>query len=132
MKTLIATALLTLGFSSFQAQAHEGHDQIPGAVKALHGGVVKTGKEFNVEMLAVDQNVEFFVLAHEGESIDMKAVKLTATGKSPKGKAQEIKLENTGKSFKGTLDFQGSYRLDVEVKTEYQGKIDLYKFLAEK
>lgn len=131
MKKMILASLMVFGFST-ASLAHEGHDQIPGALKARHGGVVKAGKQFNLEMLTLNDTVEFFPTAHEDESLEFKDVKLTVKAKTPKGKPQELPLQKTANSFKGTLNFQGSYRLDLEVTTEYEGKKDSFKFLAEK
>ena len=129
MKAFIFSMALLLSLSSF---AHEGHDQTPGALKAQYGGVVKTGKEFNLEMVVIGGNIEIFARAHEGEPLEFKDLQMTVTATAPKGKPQVVTLQKGEKSFKGTLDFQKAYRLNLEIKTDYQKKQDNYKFLAEK
>lgn len=131
MKFLFTLVLTTATLFSFQGLAHEGHE-VPGAAKSKHGGVVTQGKEFNMEMVVLGEKVEFFPLPHEGESLDFTALNLTLSGMPPKGKMAEMKLEKATKSFKGTLEYQKSYRLNLELKTDYKGKKDLFKFLAEK
>jgi hypothetical protein len=129
MKSIIAALMITLSLSAF---AHEGHDQTPGALKAQHGGVLKTGKDFNMEMVIIGNNIEFFPRAHDGEVFEMKDLQMVVTASAPKGKPQPVTLQKGEKSFKGTVDFQKAYRLNLEAKTEYQKKSDLFKFLAEK
>lgn len=128
LKTLIL--LTTLSFSPL-ALSHEGHDA-PGILKAQHGGIPKAGKLFNLEMLAMDNKVQFFPRAHEGETIDQKQIKLSGTAKSPKGKPVNLSFTSTENSFDTTVDFQGSHRLNLEIKVTYEGKSDTFKFLVEK
>ncbi|ASD63527.1 hypothetical protein [Bdellovibrio bacteriovorus] len=128
LKSLILLASLTL---SPVAMAHEGHD-VPGTLKAQHGGIPKTGKLFNMEMLAIETKVQFFPRAHEGESLDTKNIKISGTAKSPKGKAAPLQFTANANSFDTTVDFQGSHRVNLEIKVDYEGKSDTFKFLVEK
>ncbi|MFV8257831.1 hypothetical protein ACNQKP_08490 [Bdellovibrio bacteriovorus] len=128
LKSLILLASLSL---SPLALAHEGHD-VPGTLKAQHGGIPKSGKLFNMEMLAIENKVQFFPRAHEGESVDNKKIKITGTAKSPKGKPVALQFAPTANSFDTTVDFQGSHRVNLEIKVDYEGKSDTFKFLVEK
>ncbi len=123
------TGLLFIGATSF---AHEGHNEVPGQLKALHGGIVKSGKELNMEMLAAGESVQFFPLAHSGEDLKTSELVLTGTAKTPKGKPQKLTFTNDGKSFSTKVDLKGSYRADLEIKAQYAGKTDGFKFLVEK
>ena len=87
----IIVATLLLG--SFGLMAHEGHDDAPGALKANHGGVVKAGKEINLEYKVSGDVVELYPVSHDGKDLKPSDVKLTATGKLPKGKALPVKLD---------------------------------------
>lgn len=128
MKLFILFLASSLATGAF---AHEGHDQAPGTIKALHGGVVKTGKEFNLEMVASGTSVELFPQAHADETVDFKSIQVTATAKAPRGKPQKVPLSKGEKSFKATVDFQGAHRLDLDVQSEYEGKKDSFKFMLE-
>ena len=123
---IAALALLPLT----PALAHEGHD-VPGQVKSRHGGIVKTGKQMHMEMLALDGKIQFFPFPHENEKLDLNKLNLTATIKSPKGKPADMPLKKETNSFSGTYKLEGSYRADIEVSVDYNGKKDKFKFLVE-
>ncbi|UXR63344.1 hypothetical protein EZJ49_09680 [Bdellovibrio bacteriovorus] len=130
LKSLIATlALSLLASTSF---AHEGHDQVPGSLKAMHGGIPKAGNLMNMEMLAIENKVQFFPRAHADETLDINKVKISGTAKSPKGKSQTLKFTKTDNIFNTEVDFQGSHRVNLEIKAEFEGKTDTFKFLVEK
>ncbi len=131
MKFKILTLITLLAFSSI-GHAHEGHDQLPGQLKALHGGLVKTGKEMNLEMVFAQETAKFYPVAHENETIDLSKVKLTGTAKKPKGKETPLSFNSDGKSFTTKVDLKGSYRADLVIQVEYDGKKDTFKFLVEK
>lgn len=130
-RTLRSLILLTSLTLSPLALAHEGHD-VPGTLKAQHGGIPKSGKLFNMEMLAIENKVQFFPRAHEGESVDNKKIKLSGTAKSPKGKPVALQFTTGTNSFDTTVDFQGAHRVNLEIKVDYEGKSDTFKFLVEK
>lgn len=119
---------LALGLVAPAALAHEGHE-VPGSLKALHGGIPKSGKLFNIEMLAMETKVQFFPRAHDNESIDLTKIKLSGTAKTPKGKATPLSFN---KAFQTEVDFQNAHRINLEIKAEYEGKTDTFKFLVEK
>ncbi|AFY01865.1 hypothetical protein [Bdellovibrio bacteriovorus] len=128
LTSLIVLTSLSLAPAAF---AHEGHDA-PGVIKAQHGGIPKAGKLFNMEMLAIDNKVQFFPRAHEGETVDFKKIKISGTAKSPKGKATPMTFTTTANSFDTTVDFAGAHRVNMEIKVDYEGKSDTFKFLVEK
>lgn len=127
--TIALSSVLLFGMNSL---AHEGHDEIPGQIKAMHGGVVKAGKELNMEMLVTGDSVQFFPLAHSGEDLKIADVKLTGTAKTPKGKPQALTFTNDGKSFSTKVDLKGAYRADLNIKAQHSGKTNNFKFLVEK
>lgn len=124
----LAFGLLLPTFS----MAHEGHDQTPGQVKSQNGGIVKQGKELNLEMVTEGSKVSFYPLAHGGEKIELAEVKINATAQAPKGKPLPLKLEGKGNAFVGTVDLGSAIRSTVEVKASYKGKSDTFKFQVEK
>lgn len=126
------TLMTALSLTVPAALAHEGHDQAPGSIKAMHGGIPKAGKSFNLEMLASGTKVQFYPLPHEGESVDAAKIQLTGTAKSPKGKPQTLKITPEGTGFTTTVDFEKSHRVNLDIKATYEGKTDTFKFLVEK
>jgi|GEM_PF-1988886 len=127
MKMLFVAALLLTS----PVLAHEGHE-LPGQLKATHGGLIKTGKQMNMEMVYTGDTVRFYPQPHPGETIDMAQVKLSGSSKTPKGKPQTLSFTSDGKSFSTRVDLQGSYRADLDIKVDYENKIDQFKFLVEK
>lgn len=128
LRLILIAALAFIPFTP--AGAHEGHD-VPGQVKSRHGGIVKTGKQMHMEMLALDGKVQFFPFPHDNETLDLNKLKVTATIKFPKGKPVDMPLQKETNSFSGTYKLEGSYRADIEVSLDYGGKKDKFKFLVE-
>ncbi|QDK44640.1 hypothetical protein B9G69_010310 [Bdellovibrio sp. SKB1291214] len=131
-KQFLTIALSSILFFGVNSIAHEGHDEIPGQIKAQHGGIVKAGKEINMEMLVSGDSIQFFPLAHSGEDLKIADVKLTGTAKTPKGKPQALTFTNDGKAFATKVDLKGAYRADLDIKAQHSGKTDSFKFLLEK
>lgn len=129
MRKLLVTFSILL--FNFTLSAHEGHNDAPGSVKALRGGVVKIGKELNLEFVTAGGELKLYPVGHDGNDILLSEVKLTATAQPPKGKANPIALEQKDKAFYSKLDFNGAYRLSVDVKVEYKGKKDAFKIQVE-
>lgn len=127
--TIALSSILLFGINSI---AHEGHDDVPGQIKAKHGGLVKSGKEMNMEMLVTGESVQFFPLAHSGEDLKISEVKLTGIAKTPKGKPQSLTFTSDDKSFSTKVDLKGAYRADLDIKAQHSGKTDNFKFLVEK
>ncbi len=128
MRAVLVSVLMVLCSSVF---AHEGHDDAPGSVKAFHGGVVKTGRGLNLEVISTAGELKVFPLAHGGGDIPLNEVKLVGTAQPPKGKALPIAFESKDGAFYSKIDFKGAYRLSVELKAEYKGKIDKIKVQVE-
>lgn len=128
-KNIWATIFLALSLTSV-SYAHEGHET-PGSIKANHGGIVKPGKEINLEYVVSGTEVTLYPLDHDGKDLPASEVKLTATSKIPKGKVEQLTIESTN-GFKTNVDFKGAYRSEVVVTSEVKGKKDTFKFQVEK
>lgn len=131
-KQFLTIALSSVLFFGINSLGHEGHDALPGQIKALHGGVVKSGKEINMEMLVTGNSVKFFPLAHSGEDVKVVEVKISGTAKTPKGKPQNLVFTDDGKAFTTTVELKDAYRADLDIKATHGGKTDSFKFLVEK
>ena len=116
---------------SLHVSAHEGHST-PGALKANHGGVVKAGKEINLEYVVAGNSVKVYPVSHDGKDLGPADVKLTATSKIPKGKTEAAKLVFQEGSFVSPIDFKGAYRVEMNVTADINGKKDTFKFQVEK
>lgn len=128
MKKIITAALL---LGALNISAHEGHD-MPGVLKANHGGVVKAGKELNLEYVVAGNVVKIYPVSHEGKDLAATDVSLTALVKLPKGKAEPVKLEIKEGTYTAVVDFKSAYRVEMNVSTEVKGKKDAFKFQIEK
>lgn len=128
-KKIITTLALTTALSAF---AHEGHEQPPGTLKSVHGGIVKAGHQINLEYIVSGQTVKLFPLSHDGKDISNHEVQITATFKSPKGKAEVAVIDFKDGSYNTSVDFKGAYRVEMTVLTETKGKKDSFKFQVEK
>ena len=122
----------TLLISSLNLLAHEGHDNTPGSLKANHGGTVKAGKETNLEYVVTGNELKMYPASHEGTDLASTDVKIAATGKLPKGKAENLKIESKNGTFVAPLDFKNAYRIEVIATVEHKGKKDTFKFQVEK
>ncbi len=128
-KKIILSVAVLISMSSF---AHEGHDDAPGAIKANHGGTVKSGKEINLEYVVSGTEVKLFPVSHDGKDLTADEVKLTVNAKLPKGKAEAIKTESKDGAFVAKVDFKTAYRIEMNVDTEVKGKKSSFKFQVEK
>lgn len=126
----IIVALIFTG--SIGIFAHEGHDKTPGTLKANHGGVVKPGKLINLEYVVTGDSLTLYPATHEGTDLKPTDVKLSATAKLPKGKAEPVKLEIKGDAYTAQIDFKGAYRAELQVIALSQGKETTFKFQVEK
>ena len=129
MKKIIAL-VITIG--SLALFAHEGHDITPGSLKANHGGVVKAGKEINLEYVVSANTVKMYPVSHEGKDLLESEVKMTGTIKSPKAKIENAKIEFKEGSFVTMVDFKGAYRAEVNLTVDANGKKSTFKFQVEK
>jgi hypothetical protein len=129
LKQIFFIGLLLLSTKSF---AHEGHDIAPGALKANHGGTVKSGKEFNLELLVSGSEIKLYPLSHEGKDLAADEIKLTATTNLPKGKPVPAKVDYKEGAFVTMVDFKGAYRVELSVNAVNKGKAETFKFQIEK
>ena len=123
MKKFILTLILILPTFVF---AHEGHDQTPGALKSLHGGVVQAGKEVNLEVIIAGQKVTLFPTSHEGQDLIAKNVKLEAIAKPKKGAAYPVIIASEKNGYSLNVDLKGANRLPVTVSVTMNGKTDKF------
>lgn len=128
-RKILMAFLLTGSIGLF---AHEGHDQTPGALKANHGGVVKSGKQINLEYVVTGDLLSLYPATHEGTDLKPADVKLSATAKLPKGKAEPVKLEIKDGAYLAKVDFKGAYRVELQVIATSDGKDSTFKFQVEK
>ncbi len=124
--------MVALIFGSLTTFSHEGHDQAPGSLKANHGGTVKPGKLMNLEFVVSGTEVKLFPASHEGEDLKATDVKITATTKLPKGKAEAAKIDFKDGAFMTNVDFKSGYRVEMVVEAELNGKKNSFKFQIEK
>lgn len=132
MKTLLLVTATLMTFVSAPLWAHENHGDIPGTLKAQHGGIPKGGKEINMEMLPQGKTVLFYPSAHPGDTLDISKVTLSGTAKSPKGKVSKLNFTKKDSAFATEVDLTGTHRLNLEIKAEIEGKVDTFKFVVEK
>jgi hypothetical protein len=128
MKALVVAFLISI---CSLAIAHEGHDQVPGQLRALHGGSVKQGKQLNLEYVVAGTLLKLYPISHEGADLDISKVKISATSQAPKGKPTKLELILKDKVNQVTLNFGDAYRLTVVVTTEVAGKKDIFTLQAE-
>ncbi|MBC7456859.1 MAG: hypothetical protein H7235_01175 [Bdellovibrionaceae bacterium] len=128
---IISIIVLSLAVS-LSVSAHEGHDNAPGVLKANHGGVVKAGKEINLEYIVSGNEVKLFPISHEGKDLADNDVKLVVSAKQPKGKAEVVKLETKNGVIITKVDFKNAYRVEMKVDAEFNGKKSTFIFQVEK
>lgn len=127
MKKLLLVTLL-LSFSAF---THEGHNQAPGSIKSLHGGVVQSGKQINLEVILSGTQITIFPEAHEGKDLPAKDVKIEAKASPKKGKAYAVNFTPGKEGFTANVDLAGANRLPVTITTTNQGKTDHFTVQVE-
>jgi hypothetical protein len=127
-KIIIAVVLL----GSIGLFAHEGHDATPGALKSNHGGVVKAGKEINLEYVVSGAEVKLYPVSHEGVDLSVNDITLAVTSKLPKGKPMVLKTEVVNGVYTAQVDFKNAYRLEMNVDTSFKNKKSTFKFQLEK
>ncbi len=121
-----------LVFPLFVALAHEGHNELPGVLRAVHGGIIKPGKNINMELVADGGKLAFYPIAHAGDNLDTNQLKIEAKVKDPKGRVALLKLSKNVDIFSGEIDFKGNLRNEVEIKSNYKGSVDIFTFQVEK
>lgn len=121
-----------LFINSLQLLAHEGHDNAPGALKSNHGGVVKSGKEINLEYVVSGNEVKLYPLSHDGKDLPVSDVAMEVTSKLPKGKAVTLKTNLVAGVYTTQVDFKNAYRIEMNVESKFQNKKSTFKFQVEK
>lgn len=124
--------LMIVMVATLSVVAHEGHNDAPGSLKANHGGVVKSGKEINLEYIVSGDEVKLFPVSHEGKELTNAEVKLTITTKLPRGKSEPVKAEFKESAFIVKVEFKNSYRIEMNVVADVNGKKSIFKFQVEK
>lgn len=128
MKKIIFSLIIILPTLVF---AHEGHNQTPGSLKSLHGGIVQAGKEINLEVIINGAQVTLFPTSHEGQDIPAKDLKIEATAKPKKNAPYSLKLVSEKNGYTTTVDLKGANRLPVTVTTKFNGKADHFTIQVE-
>jgi len=118
-------------FCGGMAFAHEGHDDTPGQLKAVHGGVVKAGKQINLEYVVSGSEIRLYPLAHGGQELKMADLEISGTAQAPKGKPQKLSFKQADGAFVGELSFGAAYRLSLNITAKYKSKADVFKIQAE-
>lgn len=127
-KILLIMAIATL---PILVLSHEGHDQMPGSLKSIHGGVVQGGKQLNLEVIVNGSEITLFPTSHEGKDIPAKDVKIEGQAKPKKGKPYPVVFTSTAKGFTSKVDLQGANRLPVTINVTNQGKTDHFTIQVE-
>lgn len=130
-KSLLTLSLAFLVSLSFNSFAHEGHDQAPGTIKSLHGGVVKSGKELNLEVIMSGTEVTLYPISHTGKDLAASSIKLEAMAKPKKGKAYPVVFTADKVGLKATVDLMGANRLPIDVNITSNGKTDKFSIQVE-
>lgn len=127
----MVNALLVVGglMVAGQAWAHEGHD-MPGTVKSIYGGVVKTGKLAHIEYVTGEGELKIYPITHEGESLP-KDLEITAKAQPKKGAAYDLVLTKKDKFFATAIDMKGANRLPVTITFKSGAKSDQFKIQVE-
>jgi len=124
---LFILAVLSIGVYSF---AHEGHDHAPGH-GAPHGGVVKEGKNFDLELVTQGQEIRLYPLDKKGQSILAQNLVISATAQPPKQAKADLRLVAEKEYFTAKADPKGSYRFELSVTATYQKQKNEFRFQVE-
>lgn len=128
MKKMLLALLIILPTYVF---GHAGHDQPPGVLKSFYGGVVQSGVELNLEVIIIKNEVSLYPVAHEGESIEGKTIKVEAVAHPRKGAPYNLVLVKEKEAYKTTVDLKGASRLPIKVSITTNGKTDHFKVQVE-
>lgn len=134
MKGIFLGLAVTLSLGSFYESgtyAHEGHDKMPGAVQAPHGGTVKGTSHLYIELVNEASGIKLYPLTHEMASVTLKDVTIAGTAQAPKKKKEPVKFTNADDHFEAKVDAKGAYRYTLELTTTYKGKKEKVTFQVE-
>lgn len=129
---LILTFLILGLITSWDfVQAHEGHDALPGAIQAPHGGTVKGVTLLYIELVNDSSGIKLYPLTHELSSISLKDISIVAAVQIPKKKKQTIKLDIVNDHFEAKPRIKGIHRYLLELTVDYKGKKEKVTFQIE-
>lgn len=115
----------TLGF------AHAGHDKLPGAVDAPHGGTIKKTSELYMELVNDASGIKIYPLTHELTPVSLSELKITGTAQAPKKKKEPVKLSEADDHFEAKVDVKGAYRYTLDLSMTFKGKTEKVSFQIE-
>lgn len=120
MKTQVFVVLagLMLTHPSF---AHEGHDTVPGAIQAPHGGTMKGAKEYYIELVNDTSGIKLYPFTHDLKPVPTGDVTITATAQAPKKKKEKVNLTAIEDHFEAKVDAKGAYRYTLELEVAPKG-----------
>jgi hypothetical protein len=110
----------TLALAPVPSIGHEGHSHGVGA-EAPHGGMVKEGKNFVVEVVPLKTELEIFFYTKGGQDIPIKDVEVKATAQPPKKAKTDLKLTPSGDHYKTSFDAKGAYRYELVIQAKLLG-----------
>ncbi len=116
---------------SYGVFAHEGHDTAPGQLKAIHGGTVISGKEFNLEYVISGGEISIYPVSHGAKDLLLKDIKISGTAQTPKGKPTALSFTEKNGADVALLNFGDAYRLILSLSVEYKNKKNAFKIQAE-
>jgi hypothetical protein len=129
MKTIM---LLLAVFTTPLAFAHPGHDHVPGAITAPHGGTVEGTDHFYLELTVTKDGVRIYPFDHEMDPVPLKELKLEGTMTIPRRKKSEkVQFSPKGDYFEAKIDAKGSHRYALELSISHKGKKEKAKFNVE-
>jgi hypothetical protein len=116
--------------------AHSGHAAVQKTdttTVSPHGGVVKNGKNLNLEIMTMAKAIAIFPLTKDGKELPLKDVVLSGRVKSSKNKSLETPVEFTAMSnhFMANIDRKGSDTLELLVEAKTAGKTEKFVFTIE-
>jgi hypothetical protein len=132
MKKLIILVALTMSFCL--AQAHEGHDNVPGAQisKMVPPGQVKATSHMFVELKEEKGTVKVLVFDHDKNDIPTKDVGIVASVKFPrKSKSEKVDFAPVGNMFEAKIDAKNSHRYTIDMTVTHGGKPEKMSFNIE-
>lgn len=104
--------------------AHEGHE-MPGVIKSLYGGTVKSGKIGHMEYSVSGAELKIYPRPHEGEKL-ASDLTVSAQANPKKGASYPLILTHQDKFYSVITDLKGANRLPVEVTIKSGKLIDKF------
>lgn len=132
MNKILIFAALIMSFGA--AQAHEGHDKVPGAQisKMVPPGQVKTTSHMFVEVKEEKGTVKVLVFDHDKNDIPTKDVGIIASVLFPrKSKPEKVNFAPVGNMFEAKIDAKNSHRYTLNMTVTHGGKPEKMSFNIE-